>query len=209
MGKPFVLINSAMTADGKISNRKKNQVLISSKNDLNRVNRLRNEFDAIMVGVGTVLCDNPNLEGENLIKVVPDSRARTPINSNLFGEEKTILAVTEEAEEKKLVKLREKADVLVYKGKKVDLERLLSDLSQLGIKKLLVEGGGTINWSLFKKGLVDEVSTYIGNFILGGKNAPTLVDGEGFLNRKEGVNLDLKKIEKMDEGVLLNWKVDF
>ena len=71
----------------------------------------------------------------------------------------------------------------------------------------MVEGGATLNWSLISQKLVDEIYTYVGNMIIGGKNAPTLVDGEGFVKEEEMIKLELLSMEKMNEGVLLRWRV--
>jgi 2,5-diamino-6-(ribosylamino)-4(3H)-pyrimidinone 5'-phosphate reductase len=103
--------------------------------------------------------------------------------------------------------LGEKADIMVCGTEEVDLKKLLYDLWLRGVRRLMVEGGATLNWSLISQKLVDEIYTYIGNMILGGETAPTLVDGEGFGDEDAAVKLELLSAEKMDEGVLLKWRV--
>ena len=226
MERPFVFINAAMSADGKISTVKRTQTRISGTEDFERVDALKAGSDAIMVGIGTVLADNPSLtvkskkrrekrkkEGkdENPWRIVVDGKARTPIDAEVLnkGEGKRIIAVSQRAIVEDIDKLGEKADIMVCGTEEVDLKKLLYDLWLRGVRRLMVEGGATLNWSLISQRLVDEIYTYIGNMILGGKTAPTLVDGEGFGNEDEdaAIKLELLGVEKFDEGVLLRWRV--
>ena len=111
-----------------------------------------------------------------------DSTARTPIDSDVFkkGAGKKIIAVSKIAPREKIRQLSKHAEILIAGEKSVDLEELLAELKKRGINRLMVEGGATLNWGLISRGLVDEIYTFLGNIILGGKTAPTLVDGEGF-----------------------------
>ena len=222
MERPFVFINAAMSADGKISTVERKQTRISGKEDFERVDTLKAECDAIMVGVGTVLADNPSLtvkserrrearksagKAENPLRIVVDSRARTPGDAEILnkGEGKRLIAVSEQAVVADVGRLGEKAEILVCGKTEVDLTKLLHTLWQRGVRRLMVEGGATLNWSLVAQKLVDEIYTYVGNVVLGGEDAPTLVDGRGF--EKTRVKLKLIRAEKMDEGVLLRWRV--
>jgi 2,5-diamino-6-(ribosylamino)-4(3H)-pyrimidinone 5'-phosphate reductase len=221
-GRPFVFINAAMSADGKIATIKRRQTRISGSLDFDRMDELRATSDAIMVGIGTVLSDNPSLTikskerqekrrsmgfGENPIRIVVDSMARTPIDADIFkkGKGKRIIAVCENAPEENVSKLSKHAEIICAGEKSVDLTKLLIELNNLGIKKLMVEGGATLNWGLVSEGLVDEIYTFIGNIILGGKSAPTLVEGEGFVSGF--CKLDLTSCEILEEGVLIKWKI--
>ena len=221
-GRPFVFINAAMSADGKIATIKRRQTRISGSLDFDRMDELRASSDAIMVGIGTVISDNPSLTvkskerrekrrsmgfEENPARIVVDSMARTPIDADIFkkGEGKRIIAVCENAPEKNVQKLSKLAEIICTGQKSVDLEKLLFELKNHGIRKLMVEGGATLNWGLISGGLVDEIYTFIGNIILGGRSAPTLVDGEGF---ESGFSkLSLLSCERLDEGLLIMWKV--
>jgi len=224
MERPFVFINAAMSVDGKISTVKGTQTRISGIEDLDRVDSLRAESDAIMVGIGTVLADNPSLtvkskkrreerkaagKDENPIRIVVDSRARTPVDAELLhkGEGKRIIAVSQRAIIEDVDKLGMKAEILVCGRVEVDLPKLLYELWLRGVRRLMVEGGATLNWSLISQGLVDELYTYVGNLILGGKAAPTLVGGEGFSDEDKPVKLELLGGERLDEGALLRWRV--
>ena len=222
MPKPFVFINAAMSADGKIATIERKQTRISGSLDFDRVDELRASSDAVMVGIGTVLSDNPSLtvkskerrekrraEGllENPVRIVVDSMARTPLDADIFkkGEGKRIIAVSESAPSEKVKSLEKYADIITIGKKSVELEKLLAELKKRGINRLMVEGGATLNWGLISAGLVDEIYTFIGNIIIGGINAPTLVDGDGCTG--EFCRLSLISCERLEKGVLVKWKV--
>lgn len=218
--KPFVFINVAASVDGKISNERRVQLRISSKEDMERVDRLRAESDAIMVGIGTVLADNPRLtvkseelrkkrvlEGkpENPLRVVVDSRARIPEDALILNDEaETLLAVSKKAELDRLKKLQERAMIFVSGEDRVDLRELMEFLYHIGVRRLMVEGGGELIASLFREGLVDEIYVYYGNMIIAGKNSPTIADGESL---DEPAELELLEVKKLGSGILTRWKV--
>ncbi len=219
MDRPFVFINSAMSADGKISSVDRKQVRISGRKDMDRVKLLRAESDAVMAGVGTVLADDPGLRvkspdlkmmradrglPETPLRVVVDSRARTPPGAEVLGEG-CIIAVSKAAPDERLDLLREKCEILVVGEERVDLGELLSILKKKGVKRLMVEGGATLNWSLIEAGLIDEISVFVGPMIIGGEGAPTLVDGPGFSDGYP--KLELISFEILGGGVLLRWRV--
>lgn len=223
MDRPFIFINSAMSADGKLSTKEKKQVKISGKLDFERVDELRAQADAIMVGIGTVLADDPSLtvksperkaarkiaeKNENPVRIIVDSAARTPLDADIFkkGEGLRIIAVSNSAPAEKIKSLEEKALVIKTGDLKVDLEELVAKLKEMGINRLMVEGGATLNWGMLSAGLVDEVYTFVGNLIIGGKTAPTFMDGEGF-TAAELFGLELLSADKIEEGILLKWKV--
>ncbi|MDY6959016.1 MAG: 2,5-diamino-6-(ribosylamino)-4(3H)-pyrimidinone 5'-phosphate reductase [Halobacteriota archaeon] len=220
--RPFVFINSAMSADGKISTIDRIQIRISDDIDFDRVDELRAGSDAIIVGIGTVLSDDPSLtvksderkkervrrgEDENPIRVVVDSRARTPIDSDILkkGKGKRIIFVSEDAPEGNIESLMRYSEVISVGKDKVDLEEMLQKLGRMGVKRVMVEGGATLNWAFLSGKLVDELYVYIGYFIMGGKGAPTLVDGEGFKIRTEMPELELIDLQKMENGMVLKW----
>lgn len=223
MDRPFIFINSAMSADGKISTWQRKQVRISGSVDFDRVDQLRATSDAIMVGIGTILADDPSLTvksaqrkaerkakglDENPIRVIVDSQAKTPIEADIFkkGEGQRIMIVSSSAPSENIQALSEKAKIIVSGDTRINLRDAMEQLNKHGIKRLMVEGGATLNWGMLSGGLVDEIYTFVGNLIIGGKGAPTLVDGEGF---KEDLtlSLDLISAEKIEAGVLLKWRV--
>jgi 2,5-diamino-6-(ribosylamino)-4(3H)-pyrimidinone 5'-phosphate reductase len=212
-----------MSADGKISTWQRKQVRISGAIDFDRVDELRATSDAVMVGIGTVLADDPSLtvksaqrkeerkaKGlcENPARIIIDSQARTSIDADIFkkGEGQRIVVVSSSAPSDNVEVLREKARIIISGDTKVDLPYAMEQLHNLGIKRLMVEGGATLNWAMLSNGLVDEVYTFVGNVIIGGQMAPTLVDGEGFTDTST-LPLEMISAEKIEAGLLLKWKV--
>jgi len=205
--RPRVTVNCAMTADGKLAGRRRRQVAISSPEDLARVKQLRRISDAIMVGVGTVLSDDPHLTvkdsiEQSPIRVVLDSSGRTPDHAKVLdGRVRTIMVTNEECE-----KSWENAETIRVGKGRVDLDALLDLLGEMGVETLLVEGGGELLWSFFKGGLVDRYSVFVGSKILGGRTAPTPVDGEGF-DDKDLLNMELVQCRRLGDGIHLVYEV--
>jgi 2,5-diamino-6-(ribosylamino)-4(3H)-pyrimidinone 5'-phosphate reductase len=223
--RPYVVVNVAMSADGKISTCERRQVKISGAQDFVRVDRLKAGSDAVMVGIGTVLADDPSLTvkgeecrqhrknrgaGENPVRIVVDSRARIPLDASILhkGSGLRIVAVSEEADPKKIAALKHSATVIVAGKNEVDLATLMDELGTMGIQRIMVEGGGELIAGLIRAGLVHEIYTFIGNLIIGGRTAPTLADGTGFLREEEFSHLSLIETRRIENGVLLHWKVD-
>jgi len=223
--RPHVVVNVAMSADGKLSTRERRQVKISGAQDFTRVDRLKAGSDAVMVGIGTVLADDPSLtvkgeecrqhrknrgDTEHPARIVVDSSARTPPGAKVLhtGEGKRIIAVSRKADPERIAALEAFATVIVAGEDKVDLPVLLDELASLGIRRIMVEGGGTLIEGLLRAGLVDEIYTFIGNIIIGGRDAPTLADGSGFVRETEFLRLTLLEARKIESGILLHWHVE-
>ncbi len=218
----YVLVNAAMSADGKLSSRRREQIAISGDADFARVDRCRAVADGILIGVGTVLADNPSLlrhdeqygreqRGTNVsppARIIADSNCRTPTDSDvLAGDAKTYILTTESASVARRSKLRDAGAELIVAGTdRVDLTEAFTKLGSAGIEQLFVEGGGELIFSLFEAELVDELTVYIGNVIFGGRDAPTLADGDGFVSGFP--TLSLRSVEQLDTGVLLSWSVE-
>jgi 2,5-diamino-6-(ribosylamino)-4(3H)-pyrimidinone 5'-phosphate reductase len=207
-----VTINAAMTLDGKIATAAGDSA-ISSKQDLVRVHRLRAGSDAIVVGVATVLADDPQLtvrhaKGKNPARVIIDSRGRTPVDSRILktaGDVRTIVAVTEQAPARNIEEIKGAGAEVIVAGKEqvVDLKSLFSRLAKMGFQKLLVEGGGELNWSILRLGLADELIVTIAPKIAGGRLAITLVEGDGFDTIARGTKLKLSRVERNRNGELV------
>ncbi|MFC7154697.1 2,5-diamino-6-(ribosylamino)-4(3H)-pyrimidinone 5'-phosphate reductase [Halomarina halobia] len=214
-----VLVNAAMSADGKLSTRRREQVRISGDDDFARVDRLRAAADAVMVGVGTVLADDPSLVrfdrkhrqrvGKSGVpaRVVADSRARTPPDAEILrGDAPTYVLASEAAPADRRRALVGAGAGLVVAGEgRVDLAAALGALSDDGVADLLVEGGGELIFSLVEAGLVDELSVFVGPLLIGGRDAPTLADGEGFVD--DFPRLELDDVELLDGGAVLRWSL--
>jgi 2,5-diamino-6-(ribosylamino)-4(3H)-pyrimidinone 5'-phosphate reductase len=222
--RPHVVVNVAISADGKLSTRDRRQVKISGSEDFERVDRLKAGCDAVMVGIGTVLADDPALtvksdelkrerraqgRDEHPIRVVVDSTARIPLTSSILtrGGGKRVVAVSQRADLATVASLKKMATVIVAGEQEVDLAALIDELGALGVRQLMVEGGGTLIAGLFAAGLVDELYTFVGNIVIGGKDAPTLADGAGFVTESEFGRLALSEAVRIGEGILLHWNV--
>ncbi len=206
--RPTVTVNCAMTADGKIAGRSRKQLRISSAEDLERVKRMRAATDAILVGVGTVLADDPHLTvkgnppEKNPLRVVLDSRGRMPENARVLdGRARTVVATAEDCRTSWPT-----AEVVRIGRRQVDLELLLDHLYGLGVRTLMVEGGGETIFTFFEKGLVDRYCVFIGSLIVGGRTSPTPADGEGFEDERIA-QLRLISSEHLGDGVLLTYEV--
>ncbi|MFP4050374.1 MAG: 2,5-diamino-6-(ribosylamino)-4(3H)-pyrimidinone 5'-phosphate reductase [Thermoplasmata archaeon] len=205
--KPKVIVNCAMSADGKIALPDKTEVKISGEEDFKRVHNLRNSVDAILVGIGTVLADDPKLtvkekyvdEPKQTLKVILDSKGRTPKDAQLFDRGEYLIATTKDIDKEGWIKCGE--------GDKVDLKSLMELLNKKGIESLLVEGGGEVIYSFLKEELVDEMSIFVGSLIIGGKEAPTPADGEGAQDISDTIGLRLNYYQPMDRGILLRYSV--
>jgi 2,5-diamino-6-(ribosylamino)-4(3H)-pyrimidinone 5'-phosphate reductase len=215
-----------MTADGKIATASGDSK-ISSREDLVRVHKLRASVDAIVVGISTILADDPRLtvrltKGRNPVRIVVDSRGRIPLDSQVLKtaqKVRTIIAVTDQAPTDKIQKIKYTgAEVLTIsegEGKTVaiphgvNLIKLFLILKKMKLRKILVEGGGELNWSLLQLGLVDEIVLTIAPKIAGGRLAITPVEGDGFETISHGIQLKLEKVEQKGRTgeIILHYKL--
>lgn len=222
--KPFVVLKAAMTLDGKIATATGQSKWITNETSRAYGYKLRDIYDGIMVGINTVIEDNPMLTsrvdgGKNPIRIVVDSSLKIDINANVVQDKsaKTIIATTDKANKDKILKLQaQDVDVIVVdkdENDKVDIEKLLNILGQQNIGQqnicsILVEGGATLSGSFVAKKLVDKVYFFIAPKIVGGKEAKTPVAGTGILNLQEALALKDIQIEKLEEDILIIGRVD-
>lgn len=216
--RPFVLLKSAMSLDGKISTYSGESKWITSKESREEVHKLRNDFMAILVGVNTIIKDNPRLtcrveDGRNPIRIVVDSFLRIPMDSNVIKdkEARTIIATTKFAKKDKILSLRNNGiEVLVINSKnnKVDLDELMVKLGELNIDSILLEGGSTLNFSALKQGIVDKIQIYIAPKIIGGEKSKTPVDGQGIDKLKNAFKVRNLSYSKVGSDILLEGYID-
>ncbi len=210
--KPYIILSAAMSLDGKIASRY-NDAKLSSSKDLARVHKLRSKVDAIMVGINTVMLDDPLLTvryGYNAkpIRIIIDSNAKIKKDSRIVksaNEIKTIVVVSDNARYDELSSYG--IEVIAIGKDKVDLKGLMPILYGKGIKKILLEGGGELNWSMLNNRLVDEIIVTVESVIVGGRDAKTLVEGEGFSKIEDGIRLSLKSIDRIDDEIVLHYQV--
>ncbi|SKC83262.1 bifunctional diaminohydroxyphosphoribosylaminopyrimidine deaminase/5-amino-6-(5-phosphoribosylamino)uracil reductase RibD [Maledivibacter halophilus] len=192
-GSPFCLMKSAMSLDGKIATKFSDSKWITCDESRRYVHKLRHRYTSIMVGINTVLVDNPLLtvripgfEGENPIRIIVDSKCRIPLEANVVKKlsfARTIIATTNENNNTEKIKRLEDMGVEVLilpsKNKRVDLNILMKKLGEKNIDSVLLEGGGTLNYSALKKNIVDKVNFFIAPKIIGGSLSKTPVEGDG------------------------------
>jgi 2,5-diamino-6-(ribosylamino)-4(3H)-pyrimidinone 5'-phosphate reductase len=227
-----IILNAATSIDGKIAT-VSGDTKISSILDLKRVHRLRCKSDVVLVGISTVINDDPlltirygmNKKGtKNPIRIIIDSKARIPLQSKIVktaNQIETRLVVTSKAPSTNLKKLEErglkiimleqrredKEKVVEDSTEKVDLKKLFNQLEEEGVSHVLVEGGGEINWSIIKNNLFNEIIVTISPMIIGGKNAISLVGGEGYKTIDESLKVKLSRIQKKSNGeIILHYK---
>jgi len=199
-----------MSADGKIALSNRKQIKLSNKFDEERVNQLRENCDAILVGIGTVIEDNPKLTikgnnntTKNPIRIVLDTEGRTPPKSNILdGKAKTIIAVGNNCKINELGN----SEIIECGNDQIDIKLLIEKLSEKGIQKILVEGGETVLWSFLNENLFDEINIFIASTIIGGKETPTMAGGKGFSTHLDILKLSLNNVEKLGDGVLLQYR---
>ena len=217
---PWVAMKTAMTLDGKIATRTGDSKWITGAEARAYVHELRHRFMAIVVGIGTAVADDPllncRIEGRGVrqpIRVVVDSNARLSLDSQLVktaGEYRTIVAHTRFAPEESVKALREAGvEMLLCKEKEglVDVRNLLELLGQSGIDSILLEGGGSLNYTFLAEGLADELYAFIAPKIVGGMNAKTPVEGAGMEKMADAINLELENVLNVGHDVLLKLKV--
>ena len=219
--KPFVLLKCAMSLDGKISTSRGQSKWITNDHSRHLVHELRNELYGIMVGVDTVIKDDPQLtcrlrNGRNPVKIIVDTSLRVPLSAKIFehDENKTeiIVATTEKSNTEKRLQLESlgvKVVMTDLKDEKVDLQHLMTLLGQLKIDGILLEGGATLNYSALKQRIVDKIQIYIAPKIIGGETAKTPVGGNGFELLKDAINVTNLTTRFIDNDVLLEGYIGY
>jgi len=214
--KPFVILKTAMTLDGKIASSTGDSKWVTSQESRTHVHVLRDRVSAIMVGINTVIKDNPMLtarleqkDGKDPIRVIVDSKGIIPMDSKVLSKDSkagVILATTSRIQEDKEKQLIDNGvRVIKAEGKdgRVDLQKLMQELYKLEIDSVLLEGGGTLNAAALESGIVDKVMFFIAPKILGGKDAITPVEGKGIQSMSEALKVKNVSFSKFGEDILL------
>lgn len=200
-GKPFCTLKTAMTLDGKIATVENASKWISCEASRKQVHELRQQYSAVMVGINTVLYDDPLLNARRTgktskdpLKVIVDTSGKIPVDANVLklNPQLVILATTREIDKKKKLELgRLGVQVLEcrQKNNEVDLRDLMASLGMMGIDSILLEGGSTIAFSALKDRIVDKVVSFIAPKIIGGVDAPSPVGGSGLATMEDAIGL--------------------
>ena len=225
MERPFVYVNMAMTADGKITSAAREYAAFTSRHDKRTMDRLRAEADAVLIGAGTLRADDPPLsirdpemralraslgKPPELRTVVVSARLDLPFTGRFFrgGDAASrIVATVDDAPEERVRELAGRATVWRLGQGRVDVPRLLSRLKEAGVERLLVEGGGETNWAFFEADAIDELYVTLAPCLIGGRAAPTLLEGEGrrLADRRD---LRLLSCERVGDEIYLRWAVE-
>ena len=212
---PFVTAKFAMTLDGKTATQTGDSKWITSEQSLNKVHQVRSISDGILVGVNTIISDNPRLtartpKGHPLpcqpLRIILDSQGRTPTNARIFSEPGCTLIATTDSDASKMDSLKDlgvEILILPQNNKRVSLLPLLTNLAERGVVNLLVEGGGTTLSSFLESGVVDKILAFISPTIIGGKKAFTPVSGNGLAAISDGYKLKCVEFEQVGPDMLI------
>ena len=208
-----IILSAAISIDGKISTRS-NDSKFSSKEDIIRLHKLRSKVDAILIGKNTLLRDDPLLtvrhtKGKNPVRIILDSKGTISKNSKIIKTSDkipTIIAVSKKISKVNLSKLKKLPMEIIISGENsVNLKSLMKKLSTKKIQTLLVEGGGTVNWEFIKNNIFDELIITLSPYLIGGNNATSLVEGNGFAKIINSPNLKLKSVKRLKNHLVINY----
>lgn len=211
---PFVVLKSGVSLDGKIATKTGESKWITGATSRAKVNELRNELRGIMVGVNTVIIDDPTLNcnihgGRNPIRIILDSNLRIPLDSKILKtayKYETIIATTKNIDLNKKALVEElKAKVITIDSinNKVDLNKLMIKLGEMKIDSILLEGGGEVNYSALEAGIIDKLMLFMAPVIIGGKESKTFVEGKGIDLLTNSFKASNLKIEYLGEDILI------
>lgn len=195
-GRPYVILKAGMTLDGKIATAAGESQWITGPEARKDVHRLRSQVDGVLVGIGTVLNDNPSLTARTgsradrlaerqPLRIIIDSKLRTPLTAKVLAQQsqaKTMIATTTRAARSRARRyLKRRVDVVAIPGSKgqVSLAALFTLLGRLGLTSLLIEGGSTINAAVLRAKLVNHVVLYVAPMLMGGQDAKAVIGARG------------------------------
>lgn len=218
--RPYVILKTAMTMDGKISTYTGDSKWISGEDSRKYVQELRQEVMGIMVGIGTLIADDPSLTTRLYEKnnssprpIIVDSSGRISLNARIFNEHNPrniILATTSKMSKEKEIELRQLGVQIIkttFSNGRVNLNELIDDLGNLGIDSILLEGGSTLNGSAIEENIVDEIITFIAPKVIGGENSKTPIGGKGVTKMKDAISIDTIEVLKLGEDIMYRGKI--
>jgi len=215
---PFIYLKTAQTLDGFLATSTGDSRWVTNEKARAYGHRLRHKVDGILVGIGTVLSDNPRLttrleaeEGIDPIRIVLDSKLRTPLDANIINEKsnsKTMIFTGQDYDKNKFAEFKERENVQVIilsydQDNKLDLEEMLHILYDMEVMSILIEGGGTVNHSFINKKLIDKIYTFIAPKILGGNDGIPAFKGKGSKKIKDSFKLKNIEYEKLADNFLI------
>jgi 2,5-diamino-6-(ribosylamino)-4(3H)-pyrimidinone 5'-phosphate reductase len=215
LSRPKVHVNCAVSVDGRLAYAGGKRALLSGPNDLIRVQQLRADLDAILVGVGTVITDDPTLSvhwdllhrppGRSPLRVILDTHGRVPATAKVLDGSQPTLVATATLSDRAYP-----APVEVFRsgGDEVDLRALLRELARRGIRSVLVEGGAKVLASFLRAGVVDTLTVYVAPVIIGGRTAPSMVSGRETQAAGQAVRLRRGVAVPLDDGFLLSYSAE-
>ena len=223
MERPFVYVNMAMTADGKITSAEREYPKFTTAEDRERMDRLRAEADALLVGAGTIRADDPKLHVRSgkmrehrrdlgkppeLTRVLASRSLDLPLDTRFFADDgaRRIIGTVEDAPSGSLERIAPHAEIWKSGTGQLDFGALFVRLRREGVDRLLVEGGAELNWSLLDADLIDELYLTIAPSLLGGRAAPTPVEGEGCPMAAQR-RLRLVEVDRVDDELFTRWAV--
>jgi len=219
-GRPWVILKSALSLDGKIATRTGNSKWITGSKARDYVHQLRGKVDAVLVGAGTVRADDPRLTARpkkggmrNPIRVIVAGKHSIPVSSKIFNNahrERVIYATIASlppARKKKLQKMGVVVLLIKHKRGQVDLPLLMAKLGEMGITSVMIEGGSEISGSVFREKLVDKVIYFLAPKIIGGKNAPSPVGGRGVDQLKDFMQIKNMSVARLGDDLVVEGNI--
>ncbi|MCD6575400.1 bifunctional diaminohydroxyphosphoribosylaminopyrimidine deaminase/5-amino-6-(5-phosphoribosylamino)uracil reductase RibD [Candidatus Aerophobetes bacterium] len=210
---PYVILKAAASLDGKIATYKGESKWITGERSRKLGKKLRSKVDAILVGINTVIKDNPQLlplkSRKRFFRVILDTKLRIPPGAKVLEEQlhyPTFIFTSSKANREKIRSLKEKnvkVRVLEDCEDRVNLKKVLRELGKEGIASLLVEGGGEVIASFIEENLADRIFLFLSPLLIGGRKAPTWIEGKGFESLKYVPRIKIEKIQKVDEDILI------
>ncbi|WP_174615903.1 bifunctional diaminohydroxyphosphoribosylaminopyrimidine deaminase/5-amino-6-(5-phosphoribosylamino)uracil reductase RibD [Virgibacillus ihumii] len=206
---PYVTMKTAVSLDGKTATHTGDSKWVTGEAARLDVHQYRHTHDAILVGVQTVIADNPSLTtrfpngGKNPLRIILDTSLRTPLDANVLndGKAETWVFSGKDVSEEALEPYKKKKGVTVHRLDKLNIEDILQFLGDQGIMSLFVEGGATVNGSFLESGCINQLVTYMAPKLIGGQNAPTSIAGNGFSTMKDTQEMDILYVTMLDNDV--------